>query len=438
MDLRITAAQQRRIRGNMDLLLNDRMLSDDDFDSILDSTLGIVGDGVLGGDGMLDAERKLADDERRRTDIPVSDVFSPDNEPDDNFEDIVFEDNDNNGDEMSGPEDAPGSSPESPVEDALPNSDDEGSEPDEKDSDGDGSGFTSVDDQLHDAELPWRPTRPDLKISGDVSDVIPGTVMDRGPLDTGLSHDEKAYQPSLDMRETWISKITGPFRRSLESLLSRWSGFHPAVRIGTAILIVLCVVGLLASMCGHHEKPLPGPSGTMSEPETQSQEEQHQEVTLMPKTVKDFCPARSTHATLAFTDNEKNAWICQRAHGIDGARLEIYFDSPVVVTSICVVPGWNYVEPNGKNHWNEHRLVTKILWRIGGKQIVQNINPVPGGSCLSVPNIATVSMSGVIQATEAPPEVNEGGPLGGLGVESKIDETFAIGKIKIVGYPAGK
>jgi hypothetical protein len=280
----------------------------------------------------------------------------------------------------------------------------------------------------YDPKMPWRvvcaaPLPENPSADPDPQDmVVPGTVIDRGPAGrTGLGSGTK-----LD------------WRTALTWLLNKWETASQTVRTGVILFVILSITGLLVAMCGGHQKAEPSRAVGGAAPPVAESAEPQQETTLMPVKVTDFCPARSTHATLAFSGVNKNAWVCVRAHGIDGARFEVYFDAPVVVTSITVVPGWDYVEPNGLNHWNEHRLVTRILWRLGGKQLVQNINPTPAGSTLKVPQIATVSMSGTIQATKAPPDAGGGGPFGGLGMDKKLDQTFAIGKIVITGYVAGK
>lgn len=125
--------------------------------------------------------------------------------------------------------------------------------------------------------------------------------------------------------------------------------------------------------------------------------------------------------------------------------MNVVFPKTVVVKSITVMPGWNYVAPNGRDHWNEHRLVTKILWRIGGQQFEQNITPTRSGSTLTLPGngIATTVMSLTILTTERPDALSadtggEGGgfltPGGDMGPENTdVDKSTAIGSVTIMG-----
>jgi len=149
---------------------------------------------------------------------------------------------------------------------------------------------------------------------------------------------------------------------------------------------------------------------------------------------------------MAFTNRPENAWRCERAFGIDGAVMNIVFPKTAVVKSITVMPGWNYVAPNGRDHWNEQRLVTKILWRIGGQQFEQNITPTRSGSTLTLPGngVATTVMSLTILSSERPDAINPGAegdggggflaPGGDLGPENTdVDKATAIGSIAIMG-----
>lgn len=175
-------------------------------------------------------------------------------------------------------------------------------------------------------------------------------------------------------------------------------------------------------------------------------------VTLLPRTVAADCGPGQTNPALAFNNNQQDAWICPRAHGIDGAIMNIQFKNTVQVVSVTVMPGWNYVAPNGRDRWNEHRVVTRIRWRAGGKEFIHNIDPTRAGSTFTFnppKGVATNEMSLTIFATERPnaagaevdPETGGGGILppilGGGDGGADVDKTFAIGSIVINGYELG-
>lgn len=171
-------------------------------------------------------------------------------------------------------------------------------------------------------------------------------------------------------------------------------------------------------------------------------------IELRPENASSSCPPGGTSSALAFSSKPENAWVCGRANNTDGAIMNIVFSKPVIVKSVSVMPGWNYVAPNGTDKWNQHRLITKILWRIGGKQFVQNINPVRSEATLTLPDrgVATSVMSMTILQTIRPDAVLSEGvsgtPSGGLLPEapvfgesdtSKADESTAINSVVIRG-----
>lgn len=213
--------------------------------------------------------------------------------------------------------------------------------------------------------------------------------------------------------------------------------------VGAVGLVVAIGAGVMFGGSTASETPVATPPSVVEEApgmETPGAEP----VTLLPKAVSASCPPGSTSPSMAFTNRPENAWVCTRAHGIDGAVMNVIFPKTVVVKSITVMPGWNYVAPNGRDHWNEHRLVTKILWRIGGQQFEQNITPTRSGSTLTLPGngIATTVMSLTILTTERPDAISpeaggEGGllaPGGDTGPENtEVDESTAIGSVTIMG-----
>lgn len=153
---------------------------------------------------------------------------------------------------------------------------------------------------------------------------------------------------------------------------------------------------------------------------------------LIPESMEAVCPSGSSRPELAFTAERSEAWICKRAMGIDGATLTVQFRRPVVITEIEVMPGFNYKEASGIDQWNRHRQVTRILWRIGDEQIVQNINPVRTGARLKVNAIATQTVTMMIQETVEP-----GGKAGRApGASKSRDDDFAISSIKFIGREA--
>jgi hypothetical protein len=146
------------------------------------------------------------------------------------------------------------------------------------------------------------------------------------------------------------------------------------------------------------------------------------------------CPARSQPAANAFDGKSETAWTCVRAFNTDLQTVIITYSQPVVVCSIFVIPGFEHIDNNGRNAWNEHRIVTRIMWRVGGQTFPQDIDPsAHTGATVQIPCVATQVVTGKIFQTVPPPPVEgDNGPS-----DEDINSTFAISTITINGYPAG-
>lgn len=148
------------------------------------------------------------------------------------------------------------------------------------------------------------------------------------------------------------------------------------------------------------------------------------------------CASPSTDARLAVLGGDKEAWICGRGGDYDGYILNIWFRNPVTVHSISFVPGYNYVQPSGDDMWEKNRVITGVLWRLGGKQVRQDVIPSrePATLTLDTP-ITTQSMSMTIQSSVAPDEsVGSTGSDGVFGqAESAADNATAVQSLTING-----
>lgn len=282
----------------------------------------------------------------------------------------------------------------------------------------------------------WHPPQPDeLTVPDNVADIAP-------VIDDSRQLPPAATIPPADPDPAVAPWAEPPSRRT-QPLAAMWNALPSWARIAapTAAVLVVILTAVLVIGGGHDSTPLDAPPPTAQAPPPPSLAPA--DAPLLPQNVTADCPAGSSdNPGLIFGSDKSQAWICTRVYGVDNGVLTIEFKDPVVISAITVVPGFDFVEPNGEDHWNEHRLVTQILWRIGGTQMVQQINPTRGGATLTVPNIATQILSATIQKTERPPAVpNEGGgPLPGIlgGPDAaKVDESFSVGHISIIGRPAG-
>ncbi|AGB27157.1 hypothetical protein Mycsm_07060 (plasmid) [Mycobacterium sp. JS623] len=299
--------------------------------------------------------------------------------------------------------------------------------------DDDGAGVPATVDE--DRYALWHPPQPDeLTVPDDVADIAP--VND--PLPTPPTPTAPLGEP-IPATAPWDVQ---PARQRGRSLATMWGSLPGWARIAApvAAVLVTALAGALVIGGGHDSAPLDAPPLTAEAPPPPTTAPA--DTPLLPQNVTADCPAGSSdNPGLIFGSDKSQAWICTRIYGVDNGVLTIEFKEPVVVSAITIVPGFDYVEPNGEDHWNEHRLVTQILWRIGGTQIVQKINPTRGGATLTIPNIATQIITATIQKTERPPAVpNQGGSLPGIlgGPDAgQVDGSFAVGHLSIIGRPAG-
>ncbi|TXH10723.1 MAG: hypothetical protein E6R04_04495 [Spirochaetes bacterium] len=275
-----------------------------------------------------------------------------------------------------------------------------------------------------------------------------GTVMDwmRGTGDPDRSGAASLYgdDDDDDFARPKKTKIVIPSVPTPSQVLAKHPTWKRPAIFAAAAAVIGIVVAFVFGGSPESETPNIATPPMMAEEDTEPAEAEV--VELRPKAVSALCPPGNTSATLAFSKRTEDAWVCGRANGIDGAIMNIVFPSPVTVKSITVMPGWAHIAPNGRDNWNEHRLVTQILWRLGGHQFIQPIVPTRAGATLTIPGdgVTTSVMSLTIQKTERPSAVEGGSledvdgeihaPAGVPGDDSdKVDESTAISSIVIMG-----
>lgn len=158
------------------------------------------------------------------------------------------------------------------------------------------------------------------------------------------------------------------------------------------------------------------------------------DIVLVPATVSASC-GNDSDAVAPFAGDAARAWVCERREGMDGNVLNISFTGPMVITQICVVPGWNFVHPDGRDEWARHRVTTSVSWRMGGKLYPQRMTPTRTGVCQTFPSVITQEMSMTITASTRPPA--EPGAETETPAED-VDRHTAIGKITVTGHPVDR
>ena len=301
----------------------------------------------------------------------------------------------------------------------------------------------------------WRPPpRPQIEVPEDITAITP--VFEPEPPPAHAHQDPVGEPAAVAPRPSApTSEPARAGRPKVAALRGMWAKVPSWGRVALAVGVVvsLLVVQQIMSHTGADRDR--GPAAAMPPAAVQTASPQGGEPAEGPlqpgcapnsapgclPVTADACPGGSSDPALAFGSDPSQAWVCGRVNNIDLEQITIQFPRPVVVTSICVVPGFAYVEPNGEDRWLEHRLVNSINWRLGGEQLIQPIKPTREGSCWDVPRVATQVILGTIMSSERPPAVGSStGPLPGIlgGPDaSKVDESIAISRITVNGYPAG-
>ena len=206
---------------------------------------------------------------------------------------------------------------------------------------------------------------------------------------------------------------------------------HQKLILGGAAASILLIISLILLIVFPKDKQ-EAPEAQNTDTNISMEDTKATEVgTLIPASSDSKCPEGelSTPVANAFDPAQDKAWVCERAFGIDGAVATMHFDSSVEISKVALVPGFNFAAPRGEDEWMKHRVVTKVLWRIGDEQFVQTINPARTPAELSIPNLVASDISMTVLTTAD--------PVGTDGQTARPPtDTFAISTITITGKPA--
>ncbi|MGP9760819.1 hypothetical protein [Corynebacterium sp. AOP12-C2-36] len=249
-------------------------------------------------------------------------------------------------------------------------------DPDEADAGGDGSDGPDAAEAAP-TFAPRGPKLPDVDTSDApvAVDENPPTIVNDYANEGTTTGDSK------------FARITAPVTATGAAALV-WAKKQPRGRkITAAVIIVLLVLVMVVVLGGgDDEQPVGtggsvvdnGSTGAGSDPgsDTTGPTGSAAPLTDLIDSMSGRCADPSTDASLAAVGAEDEAWVCGRPGNYDGALTNITFRRSVTVSSISFTPGFNYVhEPAGDDEWLRHRVVTRVLVRIGGQQITADVIP---------------------------------------------------------------
>lgn len=288
-------------------------------------------------------------------------------------------------------------------------------------------------------------------------------------------YDEKSLEDELsrgeDPNDPFSDKVDIDDGSENKSIKERIADLPLVAKIAIPAVLIAALIGFLLLSGGEENSAAPVGNGESKDdggasvpadgPASMPGEGDEQEPVLLTDYVdttsakcKDDAGDKNLGPSKAFSSVDTDAWVCYRSMGIDGAVMNIVFREPVTLTEIRLTPGFDFVQQqSGEDKWVQHRVISRILWRAGGGEFTQDIDPQRGEvSYVFDKPVTTESMSLTIQKSVVPDgaEESDGGDnaaifedgeqVGGNGKQNettvgKLQDATAVQKLQLYGYP---
>lgn len=288
-------------------------------------------------------------------------------------------------------------------------------------------------------------------------------------------YDEKSLEDELsrgeDPNDPFSDKVDIDDGSENKSIKDRIADLPLVAKIAIPAVLVAALIGFLLLSGGEENSAAPVGNGGAKDnggaqvpadgPASMPGEGNEQEPVLLTDYIdttsakcKDDAGAKNFGPSKAFSSVDTDAWVCYRSMGIDGAVMNIVFREPVTLTEIRLTPGFDFVQQqSGEDKWVQHRVISRILWRAGGGEFTQDIDPQRGEvSYVFDKPVTTESMSLTIQKSVVPDGAEEadggdnaaifegGEQVGGNGKQpettvGKLQDATAVQKLQLYGYP---
>jgi hypothetical protein len=187
----------------------------------------------------------------------------------------------------------------------------------------------------------------------------PNTATPSGPAEPAAPSESSAGERSSSSTSSRFGPVDEYARGALTQLRK------PKVALAVGAVVAVLLVLLLVTTGGKDSQQqdrflVITPPPTSAAPTTTSTATAGQTITV--KSAQSKCPPGSTSAMDAFGGQAGKAWSCVRAFKVDGQVLTIELGKTYQIDSIGIVPGWDYIGPDGADQWVKYRTASRVSY----------------------------------------------------------------------------
>jgi hypothetical protein len=185
------------------------------------------------------------------------------------------------------------------------------------------------------------------------------------------------------------------------------------------------------------------------------------------------CLPGSTAAQSVAGPDSTQAWVCVTG-GLIGQYLVLNLGRSMVITAVCITPGWVGADTSGADQWHQHRVLTRLQWSFNDVPptvVPQDTGSVHGDACKPMPGRGVLASRIIMLVQETarapadstpttstpagpgglvgdvlgppipaePAPTSSTAPLPGMPTDQThtdpADNTFAVSSVKIFGHP---
>lgn len=99
------------------------------------------------------------------------------------------------------------------------------------------------------------------------------------------------------------------------------------------------------------------------------------------------CLPGSSAAQAVASPDTTQAWVCVTGGNV-GQYLTLELGRTMVITAVCITPGWVGTDTSGVDQWQQHRVATRVQWSFNDTPptvVAQDTHNVHGETCQPMP-----------------------------------------------------